>query len=234
MQAVRDIDDADAVALELADQVEQLAHIARLQRLGRLVEEQHFRPGDQRAGDLDDMALRQRQFGDALVDRHAQLVGGDARDQPLGLGGAGRADERRRRKLKIFQHGQIGRQRRMLIHDRDAVLAHLPRIGRADIFAVVIDGAGIRAQNAGGDPDQRRFAGTVLADDGMNLARVNQNIDALERAHRTETLADVRKRHHRHVRRGGDDRRAHGVRHGDVMHSAAAGLFRATPRRPAR
>ena len=117
MQAVRDIDDADAVALELADQIEQLAHIARLQRLGRLVEEEHFRPGDQRAGDLDHMALRQRQFGDALADRHAQFVGGDARDQALCLGGAGRADERRRRKLKIFQHGQIGRQRRMLVHD---------------------------------------------------------------------------------------------------------------------
>jgi hypothetical protein len=79
MQAVRDIDDADAVALQFADQVEQPAHVAVLQRLCRLVEEQHARTGGERAGDLDDVALRQRQPGDAAADRHAQFVGGDAR-----------------------------------------------------------------------------------------------------------------------------------------------------------
>ena len=94
VQPVGDVDDGDAVALEFADQVEQLAHVGVLQRLGRLVEKQNLRIGGERAGDLDDVALRQRQFGDAPVHRHAQLVGGDARQQPLGLGGAARRGQR--------------------------------------------------------------------------------------------------------------------------------------------
>ena len=138
--------------------------------------------------------------------------------------------QRRRRQLKIFQHRQIGRQRRMLIHDRDAVLAHLPRIGRADVLAVVVDGAGIGVQHAGSDADQRRFAGAVLADDGVNLAGHDQHVDAFERLHRPETLA--------HVRQASSP--AHAPWSAtiavptNVMHSAAAGLFREARRRPAR
>ena len=108
----------------------------------------------------------------------------------------------RRRELKIFQHGQVGRQRRVLIDDGNAVLAHLPRIGRVHMLAVVIDGAGIGTQHAGGNADQRRFAGAVLADDGMNLAGHDNDINTFERLHRAEALAHVGKRHDRHVRGG--------------------------------
>ncbi len=89
----------------------------------------------------------------------------------------------------------------MLIDDRHAVLAHLPRVRRLDIFAGVVDAAGIGSQHAGGNADQRRFAGAVLADDGMNLAGHDQNVDAFERLHRAEALAHAGKRHHRHMRR---------------------------------
>ena len=56
-------------------------------------------------------------------------------------------------------------------------------------------------EHAGGNADQRRFAGAVLADDGMHLARHDQDIDAFERLHRAEALAQVGERHDRHVRR---------------------------------
>ena len=103
--------------LSSLDQAEQLAHVGLLQRLGRLVEEQHLGPGGERARDLDDVALGERQLGDAPVDRHAQFVGRDrARSGAVGRRGAARSGERRRRELKVFQHGQVRRQRRMLIH----------------------------------------------------------------------------------------------------------------------
>ncbi len=218
VQPVGDIDDGDAVALEFADQLEQLAHVGVLQRLGRLVEEQNLRFGGERAGDLDDVALRQRQFGDAPVHRHAQFGGGDAPKEPLGLGGAAGGGELRRGKLQVFQDGQVRRERRVLIDDGDAVFQHQARARRLDILAVVIDRAGVGPQHAGGNGDQRRFAGAVLADDGMNFAGHDQNVDAFERLHRAEALAHGGERHDRDVRRG--DRLGGG---NDVMHSAAAG-----------
>ena len=117
----------------------------------------------------------------------------------------------------------------MLIDDRDAVLPHLTRIGRFYVFAAVIDGAGVGLQHAGGDADQGRFTGAVFADDGMNLAGHDEDIDAFQRLDRAETLADVGQRHNRHMRR--DYWRCRG---GDVMHCATAGLFREAPRRRAR
>ena len=117
----------------------------------------------------------------------------------------------------------------MLIDNRNAVLPHLMRIGRFYVFAAVINGAGIGPQHASGDADQRRFTGAVLANDGMNLAGHDEDVDAFQRLDRAKALADIGERHNRHVRR--DYRRCRG---GDVMHYATAGLFREAPRRRAR
>ncbi len=132
--------------------------------------------------------------------------------------------ERRRRKLKIFQNRQIGRQSRMLIDNRDAVLPHLTRIGRFDVFAAVVDGAGIGPQHACGNADQRRFPGAVFADDGMNLAGHDEDVDAFERLHRAEALSDVGERHDRHVRRGHRrcrDRRRYALRNRRAISGSA-------------
>ena len=217
VQPMRDIDDGDTVALELFDQAEQLAHVGLLQRLGRFVEEKHLGTGCERARDLDDMALGKRKLGHAPVDRHAQLVGRNPRQDAVGRLGAARSGQRRRGQLKIFQHGQIRRQRRVLIHRRDAVLAHPPRVGRLDVLAVVIDGAGVGLQHSGGDADQRRLAGAVLADDGVNLAGHDQHVDAFQRLNRAKALAQAGERHQRHVCRD----RWRSCLH-DVMHGAAA------------
>ena len=127
--------------------------------------------GCERARDLDDVALRKRQARPTrlLIGMRSSAVAIRARMR-VGRRGAARSGERRRGELKIFQHGQIGRQRRVLIDHRDADLAHPPRIRRLDVLAVVMDGAGVGLQHAGGDADQRRFAGAVLADDGVDLA----------------------------------------------------------------
>ncbi len=85
VQPVRDIDDTDAITLELADEVEQLAYIGVLQRLRRLVEKEDFRIGGKRARDFDHMQLRQRQLADALADGHAQLVGRHPRQEAFGF-----------------------------------------------------------------------------------------------------------------------------------------------------
>ena len=86
VQPVRYVDDADAVAFQFANEVEQLSHITVLQRLGRLIEKKHSRIRCKRARDLDDVALRERKLGNALADWHAQFVCRDPRQKALGLG----------------------------------------------------------------------------------------------------------------------------------------------------
>ena len=114
----------------------------------------------------------------------------------------------------------------MLVNDADAVFTHLSGVWLFDVLAFVIDRAGIGMQHAGSNAYQRRLAGTVLTDDGMNLARHDEDIDTLERLHRAEALAQTNKRHHRHL---------HGERGRrliyDVMHRAAAVKFGAAPHR---
>ena len=87
------------------------------------------------------------------------------------------------------------------------------------MLTAVIDRSGVGVQHACGNTDERRLAGAILADNGVYFARINQEIDALERLHRTETLADACKGHHRYMRRG--RLRQRGVN--DVMHGEAAG-----------
>ena len=102
VQPVRYVDDADAVAFQFANEVEQLSHVSVLQRLGRLIEKKHSRIRCKRSRDLDDVALRERKLGDALVDCHAQFVGRHPRQQALGLDVASGPSQRGRRQLKIF------------------------------------------------------------------------------------------------------------------------------------
>ena len=62
--AVADVDDGEAVAPELADQLEQLLGLARRERGGRLVHDQDLGIGVQGAGDFDLLLLGDRQGGD--------------------------------------------------------------------------------------------------------------------------------------------------------------------------
>ena len=65
-QAMRDIDEADILALQLGDQLEQPAGLALGQRGGRLVENEQAHPAKQRLGDLGHLLVRAREVIDAL------------------------------------------------------------------------------------------------------------------------------------------------------------------------
>ena len=226
---MRHIDDADAVGFEFADQIEQFAHIGLLQWFGRLVQKQSLRICGECPRDLHDMPLRQRQLGDALADRHPEFFGCHPLEQALGFHCTAMPCEHRGRELKIFQHCQVVCERRMLIHDTDAVLTHSRRVRRRNVLAVVIDGTGIGAQNAGSDADQRGFARAIFADNGMNLSGHDEDVDALQCVHRTEAFADTGQCHNRNVRRG---RRCDHLY--NVMHGATAASLQAAPHRSAR
>ncbi len=154
MQAVRNVDDGHALLPQRLDQIEELADIGLLERLGRLVKEQNLWLGRQSAHDLDHMTLRQSEIADALIELHFQLLGRDQADQARRLGGTARLPQVVGHQLQIFEDGQVGGQRRMLIGNRHTQIAHAPRAGRGDGLAVAQNFARIARQDAGGDADQ--------------------------------------------------------------------------------
>ena len=85
---------------------------------------------------------------------------------------------------------EIGKQQRFLIDRGDAQPLRLGGAANRDRLAAQKDLAAIGLMYAGYDLDQRRLAGAVLAEQGMNLAGVQRKRDVLERLRRVETLGD--------------------------------------------
>jgi hypothetical protein len=89
--------------------------------------------------------------------------------------------------------GQLGKEQQLLVDRGNARGLRRLRRGEGDGLAVQQHRAGIRLVHARHDFDQRRLAGTVLAEERMHLAGAHVEADAGERPHAGEGLLDVRK-----------------------------------------
>ena len=79
----------------------------------------------------------------------------------------------------------------MLMHHADAVADRLARRGDAHRLAVDANFAGVGLVEAVEDRHQRRFAGAVFADDAMNDAALDAQIDVVVGVNRAESLIDA-------------------------------------------
>ena len=187
-----DEQDRDALALEIADQAEQLFGLVRGKRRGRFIHDEHANVHRNRLGDLNRLLRRQCQAtrGTAHVERDAEFC-----ENRLGLAehlgpadhGAAilMADE------NVLRDIEIGKQQRLLIDRRDA---HPLRLGRArdrDAASVQPDLAAVGLINAGDDFDQRRLAGAVLAEQRMDFAGIKRKRNVLQRLRGVEPLGDA-------------------------------------------
>ena len=86
-----------------------------------------------------------------------------------------------------FGDGEVGDELQFLVDEPHPELVHEPRGDGLQDLAAEPDRAGVAGIDAGQDLDQRRFSGTVLADQAMDLARgddevgAGQGLDARER-----------------------------------------------------
>ena len=79
----------------------------------------------------------------------------------------------------------------ILEHGGDAVFRRVARAPEAHRRAVDQDLALGRLVDAGEDLDQRRLAGAVVAEEAMDLAGIDLDVDVAERDHRAEMLGDA-------------------------------------------
>ena len=157
------------------DHVEEQVRLALGQRRGRLVEDDDPRRGRGRPGDGDDLALRDRErlrrstsgsrVTPSRVEKRRRLaVHARVVDQ------AEPAD-RLPAEEDVLGDGEIGLQVQLLVHRADAERLRLRRGGDRRPARPSSRIGRVGPVDAADDLDQRRFAGAVLAEQRMHLAR---------------------------------------------------------------
>ena len=188
-EAMRDVEDRLALGAQPLQRLEQLVGFLRRQHRGRLVEDDEFRRLQQAADDLDALALADRKVADQRigVERQAVAVG-----QRLRLGGDG-GDRRPvvERERDVLRRRQRLEQRKVLEHHADAELLGNARAADLHRLAVPAYLAGIGFERAEQHFDQRGLAGAVLAEQRVDLALADRQVDRVARLERAEDLGQA-------------------------------------------
>ena len=188
VHAVRDVEDRVAAASKVPDDFEEPLGFLFGERAGRLVERHDLRAAAERLGDLDHLALGQRQAAeffagiDLLADQLQQTRGFRPQRRAIEKQAAARiaTDE------QVLRHGHLGHEVKFLVDDRDARGEGLG-CGMKDLrLAAQPQATGGRVIGAAEDLEQCGFARAILAHQGMDAAAANAERHAVERAHARE------------------------------------------------
>ena len=189
VQLVRDVEDRAAARGELPQGLEQLLDFLRRQHRGRLIHDQEPRVEEQRAHDLDPLALADAERRDDAARIELELVG---LEHPVELG-----EELARRQARIeaerdvFQNRHRFEQREMLEHHADAEAARGARVRDPGGEPSKTISSLVGGEDAVDHLDQGRFACAVLAEQGVDLARLDAEVDVVVGAHAGKGLADA-------------------------------------------
>ncbi|MHC2386745.1 hypothetical protein ACVIHB_001561 [Bradyrhizobium liaoningense] len=177
LQLVADIEDGAAFGLEPLQHDEELICLLRRQHRGGLVQDQEFRILHQGADDLDALALADGQLPDFALGIERQSIGLRHLLQPRRhvLEGLFAVEAER----DVLGDGKIVEQREMLEYHTDAKAACFRGTGKHDWLALPADLAGAGLDQPVDGLDQRRLAGAVLAEQGVNFTRPDVDVDGI-------------------------------------------------------
>src|SRR5258708_3447155 len=190
VELVRDQDRGHALGAKLEQEIEQRRAVTFVEARGRLVENQEAHLFGQRLGDLHQLLLADADIGDQRVRRFVESHLGEQLPRPLVDRVAIDNPEPRRRAgdENILRDREQRDQRQFLVNDDDAErlgiidVAEVPVLALIDDAAVIISVRIDTAQHL----HQGRLAGTILADQGVNLALPDREIDVVQRLHGAE------------------------------------------------
>ena len=190
--AMRDEDHGHAIRLEPGDDVAEPVDVTAGERRGRLVEEKNARLAIDRPGDLDLLLDREVEVANLVVevDIEAECVEMSAkRDFGGALPDHRRRPNRRIREEHVVENGQIADQRHLLERGLDAKRVRGARGAEAAEAAGNLEVAPIGLDQTGEQLDDRRFAGAVLAEEGVNGTRRDTKRDIIDRNRGAERFA---------------------------------------------
>ncbi len=194
LELVADEEDRLALALQLADDRVKLLDLLVRQRRGRLVHNDDLRIHGEGARDGHQMLARNRQIAEPRVgiEIDLQLVENLARTPAhrFPVEEAETVDDRMAEE-DVFGDGQIVEQHRLLVGAGDAEMERGLGIGDCDRLAIKADLALVGRIDTGENLDQRGLAGAVLADQRRDGARIELEIDLLQRLHAGKGFRDA-------------------------------------------
>ena len=192
VQAMADEEDGDTVGGQTPHLTEEALDLVRRQRRRRLVHDQHAHVAGHRLGDLDgllgaDGQLRRHRSRievdlQLAQDRRRPPVHVTPADEPAAAGGAHE---------DVLRHREVGEHQRLLVDAGDAQPLGVGGAAQLDDVAVHRQVTAVRSVETGHHLDQRRLAGAVLPDEGMDLARAEIERHAGQRPGRAEGLRHV-------------------------------------------
>jgi hypothetical protein len=182
-QPVGDEQHRPAVLPGLPDGLEHAVGVVGRQRGGDLVQQQQRRVVGQHARQVEHAQQRQGQRPGRLGELdavEAELADLAAEGARVGAG-----------EPQVLGHGQVRGERRVLEHRRQAGGAGVRRRAEPDRPAVHHHHAGVGREHAGEDLDQRALAGPVGADQPVDLAPLDREVNRAEGHHRAVPLGDL-------------------------------------------
>ena len=191
---VGDVDHRDARVGQAPHDAEEDVDLGVGEDRRRLVEDEHLGVAGERLGDGDLLLL-----GDGQVAHRPGRVALREAEQAEQLEDLlvlpGPVDPAARDDLAadedVLGDGQLGEELRLLVDGLDAVGHRL--LGGGEVHRGALEGHRPRVGRlgAGDDLDQRRLAGAVLADDGVDGARQDLELGVPDRPHAAIPLGDV-------------------------------------------
>ena len=192
VELVGDEHDRSPGGHEVAHHAEQLARLGRGEHGGGLVEDQCSGPPSQHPQDLHPLLLADRELPDLRfrIDAQPELV-----HQAVGACHQVAAGDTRRGRVPsevdVLRHGHRRHEAEVLVHHPDARGDGLG--GGVELVwrSFDLDVAGVGAVDAGEDVAQRRLARAVLAEERMDFAAAQLEVDVAQRQDPVEALRDV-------------------------------------------
>ena len=183
-ELVGDQHDGRAGAGQPADGLQKSLGFSVGENRGGLVENENLCTADQNLDDLDLLLLGHRQRVDAAVGIDGETeIGGLPFDGGADVAYSGAIMGAAIGEQDIFGDCEWHHQLEMLVHHADAQTARLGRAAQRYGVAVDQDAAGLGRVEAGGHVHQRRFARTVLAEEGVYLPGVAAELRVVENNH---------------------------------------------------
>ncbi len=195
LEPMRDVDDPDAVISKLADDPEQFLDLGIGQGGSRLVHDEDRGVERERLGDLDHLLPGDCQGADLdpRIDVEVEQL-----EHPPGAGvqlllveSEGQSPARLAADEDVLRHRQVGHQVQLLVDDADAQLLRRFRARDDDLVALETNGPGVGLVDPAEHLHEGRLAGSVLADQRVDLARVQLERRLVERVDTRKVLGDA-------------------------------------------
>ena len=231
---MRHEDDRHPLVAQGPQHVEHHPHLGRVQAGGGFVQDQHLAGNTHRARDGHDLLDGHGIAAQVAVHIDVQAIAGQ-RLARLGAHGASVGQPEPARFMaehQVLRDRQVGQQVHLLIDGTDTQLLGLQGRTGVDRGAVQDDRAPVPAIGAGQALDQRGLARAVLAQQGVDLARRDVQVDIVQRARAGKQLGQRPDRQqHRHSFQGSGGPVAARPR-GISSPSPCGGRIRPADRRP--